>query len=222
MGAEAGKQARETEKQPADLRAAASALIDRYRRGQSVTNAAAKARGDERIALWRLAKVTAAARAAAARLRQAKDKKIGDIAQLEKEAAAAAAKVRQLSPPYNVLKEATEQLGHCRNETKPDTREQLLKQLPCGKLFIPSKDTTVDKEWDRIAHGMVHAARLRQAQQQEEAERERLLDWSNLGMLRLLQDFRRGKEVFEVQEAKMTKYPAAPPPRLFCEVRRPW
>eukprot|EP01062_Namystynia_karyoxenos_P032915 TRINITY_DN24235_c0_g3_i1.p1 TRINITY_DN24235_c0_g3~~TRINITY_DN24235_c0_g3_i1.p1 ORF type:complete len:266 (+),score=123.09 TRINITY_DN24235_c0_g3_i1:91-798(+) len=235
MGAEGGKQEKESkpEEQPADPRAAARALMERYREGQSATNAAAKARGDERKALWLLAKAHGAARAAAARLRQAKAKKIRKVDELEKEAEAAAEKVRRLTPPYTILKEAAEQLGHGRNEPKPDSREQVLQQLPRGNLFLPSKELSSaqspaesqksksDKEWDRIALHMLHAARLRQAQQQEEAEREQLLDRNCIERLRMFQEYRRHKEYLE-EQAKLTKHPAPPPPRHVWGLRRPW
>eukprot|EP01062_Namystynia_karyoxenos_P032913 TRINITY_DN24235_c0_g1_i1.p1 TRINITY_DN24235_c0_g1~~TRINITY_DN24235_c0_g1_i1.p1 ORF type:complete len:252 (+),score=96.89 TRINITY_DN24235_c0_g1_i1:52-756(+) len=234
MGAEAGKQERETQEQPADPRAAVRALVDRYREGQSATGAAAKARADERRALWALAKVHAAARAAAARLQQAKIKKVGNIDELEKSAVAAVEKVCRLTPQYDILKEAAEQLGHCRNEPHPDAREEVLKKIPCGQLFIPSKDSAQtspetyspaeqewDKKWESIAHYMAHSARLRQAQQDEVAGRERVLDANCIGMLRILQEFRRGKEELE-EQTMMTKHATAPPPRPVCAFRRPW
>eukprot|EP01062_Namystynia_karyoxenos_P007142 TRINITY_DN12505_c0_g1_i2.p2 TRINITY_DN12505_c0_g1~~TRINITY_DN12505_c0_g1_i2.p2 ORF type:complete len:169 (+),score=64.94 TRINITY_DN12505_c0_g1_i2:270-776(+) len=145
---------------------------------------------------------------------------------LEKLAAAAAARARGMVQSYEVLELAAEKLLHSCHEHKPDARESVLLQIPSSTLFAPAgrqvggtagssaNSTTthnkldpVDFMWAQIAHGMLHASRLRQEQQRE----EQLLYPNCIGMQRLMQDFRRGKEAIE--EAMAKKHLSTPPTR---------
>eukprot|EP01062_Namystynia_karyoxenos_P007143 TRINITY_DN12505_c0_g1_i3.p2 TRINITY_DN12505_c0_g1~~TRINITY_DN12505_c0_g1_i3.p2 ORF type:complete len:249 (+),score=103.33 TRINITY_DN12505_c0_g1_i3:110-856(+) len=216
---------------------AARALAQRYREGRSAAAAASKAREDHRRVQRALAGASAAARATAVRLRQAKMKMTKcNIGMLEKEARAAADRERELVGPYEVLGLAAERLSHSCHEPQPDTRERVLKQLPSGMLFMPvqkkinhdkkgsgalPQHNPVEQQWEQIARGMVHASRLRQEQQREEAARERLVDESCIGRLGLFQEFRRRKETLE-EDAKSKKYLATPVPRSTIDFRRRW
>eukprot|EP01062_Namystynia_karyoxenos_P035424 TRINITY_DN25959_c0_g1_i1.p2 TRINITY_DN25959_c0_g1~~TRINITY_DN25959_c0_g1_i1.p2 ORF type:complete len:127 (+),score=11.46 TRINITY_DN25959_c0_g1_i1:521-901(+) len=81
---------------------------------------------------------------------------------------------------------------------------------------IPSQPADpVAQRWDEIAQGMAHVARQRQLQHCEEKEREQVLDENCLGLLKIFQDFRRGKEEIEARQATGRKLPAPPPPRPY-------